>query len=217
MHNRPMDIAAYRRLLAQARRLTRRADEAEDLVQDTLLAALEAGRHDPAWLSGVLRNRAAMSGRTAARRRRREAAVADAMPGKAAPSDAAAGNDCESAARAWLLERLPPSARRAAVLALHGLSADEIRWILGIEATAFRQRLTRIRRALAELPADRRVEVAELAQLRDPARSADLPFGRIRRVLKTALRDADGIGAHDGDGHLLVLRPRAHVRSAGGN
>jgi DNA-directed RNA polymerase specialized sigma24 family protein len=41
-----MDLATYRELHAQARRLTRRAIEADDLVQDVLLAALEAtARH----------------------------------------------------------------------------------------------------------------------------------------------------------------------------
>ena len=42
-----MDMATYRSLLAQARRHSRRADEAEDLVQQALLAGLEAGRDDP--------------------------------------------------------------------------------------------------------------------------------------------------------------------------
>ena len=39
-----MDMATYRSLLAQARRHSRRADEAEDLVQQALLAGLEAVR-----------------------------------------------------------------------------------------------------------------------------------------------------------------------------
>jgi len=216
MHNRPMDIAAYRQLLAQARRLTRRADEAEDLVQDTLLAALEAGRDDPAWLSGVLRNLAAMSARTAVRRRRREDSAVREAAIRSAPSDESVDSH-ETLIRTRLLQGLPPAARRVAALALHGLSADEIRWILAIEPTAFRQRLTRIRRALQALPAAQRTEVAALAHLRDPPRSADLPFGRVRRALKAALRGADGVGGHDGDGHLLILRSRAHNRRGGGN
>ena len=52
-------------LHAQARRLARRPEEADDLLQSALLAALESGRTDLAspetrrWLSGVIRNRAA--------------------------------------------------------------------------------------------------------------------------------------------------------------
>ena len=70
-----MDLDLYRALRAQARRLVRRAEEADDLVQDALLAALEAGRSDPPWLAGVLRKQSAMTARSAIRRRRREASA----------------------------------------------------------------------------------------------------------------------------------------------
>ena len=41
-----MDADAYRRLRAEARRHARRAVDADDLVQDALLIALELGRSD---------------------------------------------------------------------------------------------------------------------------------------------------------------------------
>lgn len=41
-----LTLADHRALRAQALRLCRRADEAEDLVQETLLAGVLAGRHD---------------------------------------------------------------------------------------------------------------------------------------------------------------------------
>lgn len=41
-----MNPDAYRDLRRAARRLARHADDADDLVQQTLLAALEAGRDD---------------------------------------------------------------------------------------------------------------------------------------------------------------------------
>ncbi len=69
---------AFADLHAQARRLARRPDEADDLLQSALLAALESGRTDLAspetrrWLSGVLRNRATFDARSAGRRRKRE-------------------------------------------------------------------------------------------------------------------------------------------------
>jgi RNA polymerase sigma-70 factor (ECF subfamily) len=174
-----------------------------------LLVALEAGRDDPAWLSAIIRNRVAMQARGAIRRRRRETAVAESMadagetivdgPPESRPSPAA------------LLSRLPPSARRVAVLALHGLNGEEIRWILELAPTSFRQRLTSIRKALGTLPPAQRAEALALAYVRDPARSADLQFGLIRRALKAALLGRDGLGTHDADGHLIVLRGRAHT------
>jgi RNA polymerase sigma-70 factor (ECF subfamily) len=124
-----------------------------------------------------------------------------------------------------LLERLPPAARRVAVLALHGLNADEIRWILGVSAVAFRQRLTSIRKVIGALPPSQRAEALALAYVRDPARTVDLQFGLIRRALMAALRGLDGIGTHDTDGHLLVVRAvareavrgRTHTSTSGGN
>ena len=209
-----MDLATYRRLRARARRLSRRAADADDLLQDALLASIEAGRDDPAWLEGVLKNRAAMTARGESRRRRREAICADPDPDPGTPPAPEAVD--HAPAREGLLRALPPAARRVAVLALHGLSADEIRWILGVTDTAFRQRLTRIRKALGELPPALRAQAQALAYLRDPARAADLQFGLVRRSLKAALAGRAGLGTHDADGHLLVIRG-AHVLPPGGN
>lgn len=209
-----MNLDTYRRLRTEARRHARRAADADDLVQDALLIALEQGRSDdPAWLAGVIRNQAAMQARSAIRRRRRESTVAEdevAIAHEEAPPSPGA-----------LLERLPPAARRVAVLALHGLNAEEIRWVLGINAAAFRQRLTSIRKAMGALPPSQRAEALALAYVRDPARTVDLQFGLIRRALKAALGGTDGIGTHDADGHLIVLRAavpgRAHTSPARGN
>lgn len=209
-----MNLDAYRHLRAEASRHARRAVDADDLVQDALLIALEQGRSDdPAWLAGVIRNQAAMQARSAIRRRRREAAVAD--------DDVAPTHEETLPSPGVLLERLPPAARRVAVLALHGLNAEEIRWVLGISAAAFRQRLTSIRKTMGALPPPQRAEALALAYVRDPARTVDLQFGLIRRALKAALGGTDGIGTHDADGHLIVLRAavpgRAHTSPARGN
>lgn len=205
-----MDLAGYRKLLDRAHALSRRPDEAEDLVQDTLLAALEAGRDDPAWLEGVMCRQAAMAARGAARRRHRETAAAE-TEAQTSPDDPAAAWSPEP-----LLRQLPPAARRVAVLALHGLDANEIRWILGIADTAFRQRLSRIRRALGELPPAQRAQAQALAYVRDPARTVELQFGLVRRALKAALAGGAGLGSHDADGHLIVIRG-AHGSSPRGN
>lgn len=215
-----MDLAAYRRLQTTARSCARRADEAEDLLQDALLAGLEQGLDDPAWLAGTVRNLARMQARGAVRRRHREAAVAlteaDASLPPGDPPHAVPMSQATSPARTALLAALPPSARRVAVLALHGLNAEEIRCVLGIAGTAFRQRLSVIRRATGALPPALRAEALALAYVRDPARSVDLQFGLVRRALKAALAAgaephphaaaAPGLGTHDLDGHLLVLR-----------
>jgi len=62
---------------------------AEDLVHDTVLVAAEQGPRDGRplgpWLARVLRNRARMSGRSAARRSRRERAVAELTVAPASP------------------------------------------------------------------------------------------------------------------------------------
>jgi DNA-directed RNA polymerase specialized sigma24 family protein len=198
-----MDLATYRELRTQARRLSRRAADVEDLVQDTLLAALQAGRDDPAWLAGVMQQQAAMAARSALRRRKREEQAVSQDP-SALPS---APGETPLA----LLDRFPPAARRVAVLALHGLSAEEIRWILGITPTAFRQRLTSIRKRLGELPPEQQAEALALAYVRDPARAVELQFGLVRRALKAALRGLEGLATHDADGHLLVIRGRSHL------
>jgi DNA-directed RNA polymerase specialized sigma24 family protein len=218
-----MNLDGYRRLRTEARRFARKAEDIDDLVQDSLLAALEAGRgdvvaDDAAWFAGVIRNQAALGARSAIRRRRREAA---AIERHVVEAHAADGNvdtlQEERPSPAALLARLPPAARRVAVLALHGLNGEEIRWILELSPTAFRQRLTSIRKALGTLPPAQRAEALALAYVRDPARSVDLQFGLIRRALKTALRGRDGIGTHDADGHLIVLRGRAHTSPPRGN
>jgi RNA polymerase sigma-70 factor (ECF subfamily) len=164
-------------------------------------------------LSGVLRRQAAFAARGGVRRRRRETAAA--LPGDD-PVDLVSGPPEHRAPPAWLAT-LPPSARRLALLALHGLSADEIRWILRIEPTAFRQRLTRIRRALALQTPELRAESLALAYLRDPARAVDLQFGLVRRALKAAMRVGEGLGTHDPDGHLVLIDARAHTSRRRGN
>lgn len=201
-----MDLDAYQELLRQARALVRTPEEAQDVVQDALLAGLEAGRDDGPWLAGVVRRRAALLARGSARRRRREASATTPLPSMP---------ELDGPPPGPLLARLPPAARRVAVLALHGLPAEDIRWILQLTPAAFRQRLTSIRKAIGGLPAGLRAEAMALAYVRDPARSVDLQFGLLRRALQAALPVRPGLGTHDQDGHLLVIG--AHVPAPRGN
>ncbi len=217
-----MNIETYRLLLALARRLSRVASDAEDLVQDTLLAGLHADRSDVGWLCGTLRQQATLTARTAARRRRREQSVIDDAYAIGAPASLS-----ETLQPRGLLQKLPPAARRLATLALHGLNADEIRWILGVSPTAFRQRLTSIRKTLASLPQCAHNDYTSLLADTPPLLGAH-PFGLLWRALKAALLGRSGLGTHDNDGHLLVLRglgaagldflkTPAHTLAPGGN
>jgi RNA polymerase sigma-70 factor (ECF subfamily) len=185
----------YQRWLATARRLSRRKEEAEDLLQASLLVALESGRAvEDRWFHGVLRNQAALMGRTAARRRRRESRIPPASPERPEGGSRRA------------LEGLPRGARIVAVLVLHGMNAEEIQQALELAPTAFRQRLTSIRKALGDRSDDLRQEAMARAYQR---RSADLDFGLLRRELLAHVRRLSGLGTHDPDGHLIVIRKSA--------
>lgn len=203
-----MTLAEYRRCLAMARRHARNANEAADLLQEALLAGIQAGRlgfasdADRAWLAGTLRNIAAETARGESRRRLRDARWAAEQPTEvsAVPPD-----DSRDA----ILERLGDGTRRVAVLALYGLGADEIQYVLDLKPPAFRQRLTALRRALGGLPEPLRQEALALAYS-EPRRAgtARLDVGLIRRALLHHLRGTTGVGTHDPDGHLLAIRTR---------
>lgn len=186
----------YRSLLHLARRHSRHADEAEDLVQEALLAAVAAGRDvaapaNRAWLAGTIRNRAAFAARTAVRRRQRDTAwQTDSSP------DAATA-PAEGMAR--LLEGLPPSTKSVAALAFSGHSRFEIRYLLQISDTALRQRLTALKRELRA----RGVDLPPTT----PGLSLDLDYGLIRDSLFGKLvREGGLFASHDPDGHLFVVR-----------
>src|SRR5688500_20161509 len=71
----------YNHWLTVAARFAKKRDEAEDLLHESLLAAVQARRtdladaHNRSWLAGTIRNKAMMAARTAGRRKRRESAV----------------------------------------------------------------------------------------------------------------------------------------------
>ncbi|WP_377595554.1 RNA polymerase sigma factor [Microbulbifer halophilus] len=183
------------KLRGAARRFSRRRDEAEDLLQDALAEALAAGRTDlaqranMAWLVGVMRNRAAETARGAARRRLRESAYAEYLSGNPVSPATPAAID-------W--GRLPLSLRAVARLVLSGHTRGEISYLLGVSDTALRQRITALRRKLAQMDSTRPSDFSGLSQ--------PLPYGRFRRALRRALARRGGrLGTHDPDGHLLLI------------
>lgn len=198
-----------RRIQALHAIATRRAftpDEADDLVQDVLLAAIAQGRplDDPrfeVWAAGALRRRALFIARTAGRRRRREGEYA-------LGSEATAPWERKLPRR--FIDSLPPSLQVVALLANAGLGREEIASLLRIPDTALRQRVSTLRRAW------RRAGMAPEILAVDHRRAGNGPR---RRALKATLgRVPEGrLAIADPDGHPIIIGPPAHNRGRGGN
>ncbi|MBN9335601.1 sigma factor [Devosia sp.] len=185
----------YAQLLHIARREHDSA-EAEDVVQDALVAAIAAGRSDiekpdnARWLTGVVRNRARMEARTSRRRRGRETAWQAAR----APEGKADNPDLDA-----IFSGLPPALRTFAALVLTGHNRREIAYLLDLPDTALRQRVSALKR---HLTVKGLVAPEELTGL-----NLDLAYGRIRDALLPALLRHGGVFAsHDPDGHLFLIK-----------
>jgi DNA-directed RNA polymerase specialized sigma24 family protein len=206
-----INLITLHKLRAQALRLSRSADDADDAVQETLLASIQNNRYDMPWLYGVLQKQVAMQIRTKIRRRRREEIIID----EADSADMEASNTNQQVFT--LIRSLPKALRQVAVLAMHGLNAEEIRYLLSAAPTAFRQRLTAIRKSLGKLSEEQAREAMAIAYVREPNRSVELQLGLIRRALKAALYGSQCLGTHDLDGHLIIIRRDAHTFAPHGN
>ena len=213
------ELANWQRLSARSRRLIG-DDQAEDLLQDTLLAALQAGREpllseaDLRWAFGTLRNLSRMGARAGLRRRRREQ-IAAGDAGAPEPDEASIGSRELALARQWL-NQLPLGQQDVVWLLLAGLKRAEIRAVLGLTDTALRQRLSSIRASLRQRPAP----VCSQAMIKglQSQTAAALTVGLIRQTLQAQLLRTEGIGTHDPDGHLIIFRnPSTHESAASGN
>lgn len=210
---RCMTVATLRDLLpmlrASAARASRVPDEAEDLLQDALLEAVRAGRTDLSqsvnlrWLQGTIHHLGAMRARGAVRRRVREAAWTRDRD-DATPAQAPTAWWADDAALRATLDALPPALRQVADLALAGHDRREIAWLLRIGDATLRQRIASLRRRLAPVGSDDLLA----ASMAPPEPLLALPLGLIRRALLPVVVARDGTGAHDPDGHLLVLAGR---------
>lgn len=182
-------------LLVIARRAGARHD-AEDVVQEALLIAIEAGRHDlsdpgnQAWLRGVVRNRVRMLARATRRRHGRERAW---QGSRSAPEMGAMDGLPD------ILADLPPALRTIAALVLTGHNRREIAYLLALPDTALRQRIAALKRHLGTKGLAAPTELTGL--------NLDLAYGRIRDALLPALQRHGGLFAsHDPDGHLFIVR-----------
>lgn len=196
----------YTKWLGIARRFSRRPDEGDDLLHDALLIAAEQGRIDLAleenrrWLTGVLRNRSAMTARTAMRVRDREGKITSVSTSQEPSSPII------SSPSSFLLT-LTPSIRRLALLILYQMPRHEIEHVLGITPVAYRQRLVALRTAVERIPIDEREEYGESMLRRRSGAVDDIALGTLRRALLWQLRHTgEGIGTHDPDGHPLLIR-----------
>lgn len=198
-------------LLRLAEKYSRRASEAEDLVQDLLLETVQTERNISdknymAWAHGFLRNRAAFIARTEGRRRKREK-----------KSQNITHNPSHERLQfpATFLDQLSPLLQRTARLINCGLNKKEIIYLLDITDAALRQRFTALRKQW-ELYGEENEVSPEIKN--EP--ETPLNIGLLRRSLRNSFHDSPDkvIGSFDPDGNLLVFRTKsAHKKESGGN
>jgi RNA polymerase sigma-70 factor (ECF subfamily) len=192
----------YDECLRVAARCVRNRADAVDLVQTVLLQAIERGVSElsaverRAWLRGALRRRAAFDARVAGRRRSRESRWLETR------------GVIDPAATPWrfsaeFLAQLQPSVRALAALASADLNPDEIRAVLRLSGTAFRKRLSMLRRFVRE--------AAEAGLSVVAVRSTVYALGPARASVIESMRrrPQSVLGSHDPDGHPLIFAVRA--------
>lgn len=195
---------SYAHWLNVARRHSRRPEEADDLLQDALLAALCAKRHplecdaDAPWFHGVIANLATARARSAVREKERRE-----------HPDVAAEPFAPHAEHEPFpeLDTLPDALRRTLVLALSGLDRKEIQRVLGISDIALRQRLTALRKHLGKRFANTDVHALAAAYASRILALNPPDGGKRRAALARGPAHLDGFrfGISDADGNLIAI------------
>lgn len=195
-------------LMQLARCLVRDAADADDLVQDALVIALEGGRTDPeldrAWVRGVLRNLARRTWRTRRRRRRRETRVAN--PNRLPDSTLAVSHAETRRALSEGIAVLPDAYRIPLKLCyFDGLTPQAIATEMGLTPSTVRTRLQRGRERL------RRQLEGRFGSARDALGAALIPLaiGRMPDVPGAAVAAGEGAAATS-----LAMRVAAAVCAA---
>lgn len=185
--------------------------EADDIVQDVLLAALRAGRACGGdgflpWARGAIRNHSRFLARSAGRRRAREAVHYDLHDGGQDRSGEAVGGRIPDA----VIASLSPAVRVLALLVNLGMGKVEIAHLLGLGDPALRQRVHALRKAVAQAGA----AIERDGPHGEPAGAP----GLARRNLKAAIpaRGARRFAVRDPDG-MGIFFSVAHVPGRGGN
>lgn len=210
-----MTAKEYTQLLNTAKGIAYNEEEAQDLLQEALIVAIKENRLDFAedgnqkWLYGVMRKKALQESRTISRKKKRDEAYISEKPQISETGQNEEVKGSKDPLHTFLAG-LPPAARRVAILVMHGLTRPEICTLLELSSSAFRQRLTSIRKALGPLPPSLQQEVMALAYAsrreRD-SKAASFPVGLIRKaLLKSLVHDENkAVGTHDPSGHLIVV------------
>jgi RNA polymerase sigma-70 factor, ECF subfamily len=147
-------LEAIPHLRAFAISLTGNGDQADDLVQETIVRGLsnldkfEAGTNLQAWLFTILRNQFY----TLKRRKRREVADPDGMMAGSLSTLPEQHGSLDLRDLAMALAQLPPEQREVLLLAgAEGLKYEEIAQICGAKIGTIKSRMNRARARLAEL------------------------------------------------------------------
>jgi DNA-directed RNA polymerase specialized sigma24 family protein len=208
MATRGLSADTIEALMRVAERCSVVPHEAEDLVQDVLLSAIEKNRDcaDPSflpWASGGIRKCARFAARTAARRKRREHAysvehdrVAHSLPRL---PDA-------------FIVALPRSRRLVALLINLGMGRGEITYLLGLSDMAMRQRIAGVRKAFADFAGGAESDPHASFPANGLARralKASLPKRGERRF---AVRDPDGTPIYFSSQRSRFSRRRQQTR-----
>ncbi len=195
----------YQALLEIAKRYTRKSHEAEDLLQDALLVAVNADRFDfsqdnnQKWMHGVLRNLAKQHARSAQRRKDRDFSFGEAKETEVESNSEEVNLIGGADALQSVLGLLGPAAKKVAVLSMQGLNRKEICDLLDISDATLRQRLASIRKALgpvSEALKHEAVAMAYISRQKKGQLSSDLPLGLIRKALIRRLKDEKSKGHH---------------------
>ena len=203
-----MERGHYAELLRTARRVSRRPEEAEDLLHNALVAALAAGRsaltrENRSWIEGVLRNQARLAARQAVRARQRDGAWVRCQPAFAG------GPEPQMGSIPAAIMCLPRSLRIVALLALSGHTRAEIRYLLGLSDQSLQQRVSQLKR--------RWVDAGGRDALPSPLFPSGLATGKIRsNLLPVARLLGSRFASHDPDGHLFAVET-AHKMPGHGN